>query len=488
MRFILTLQTKFILSVVLLLGLLITMILFVIEQRERKAIFDEQMSKGVLIAQNISQLNSRSLFIHGDQEGVKRSVENQISQSLLYIVFYDRSSQPYVAKSYADPFEQFYPQSHLGVDVVEGDYFYEQKNIPLPDLGKTFRVLEIEIPVFLEGSPRKWGSLKIGHSLEEMYRENQHTRLMLMLIGVGGILIGVAGAVILAKTVTGPLKKLVDGTIQISKGDFSQRIGIVSHDEIGNLAHSFNAMSRQLQVTQGRMEEANRKLIQADKLASIGRISTGIAHEIRNPLTSVKLNIQRVLESKALDEAYRSELSISQEGIVQIEKFIKEMLNYARVTELSLDRFEIEQIIEESVKMMADTLRAKNIRLHRDFKKELPPVVVDGDRMRQVILNLLQNACEAIGKDGKITIGLSLVKRDGNAQIRVEIADNGCGIPKKDWENIFEPFFTTKSSGIGLGLANARKIIDLHKGTIRAKAKTGKGSCFEICIPCEDEQ
>lgn len=488
MRLFLTLQAKFILSVVFLLGLLITMILFVIEQRERKAIFDEQVSKGVLIAQNISQLNSRSLFIHGDREGVEQSLENQISRSLLYVVFFDRSRRLSVAKGYTKEFEQFFPLSHLDAEAVEEDYFYEQRQFPVPELGKAFRVLEIEIPVFLEGSPRIWGSVKIGHSLEEMYSENRHTRLMLMLIGLGGILFGVAGAVVLAKTVTGPLKKLVEGTIQISKGDFSQRINIDARDEIGNLASSFNAMSRQLQVIRGRMEEANRKLIQAEKLASIGRISAGIAHEIRNPLTSVKLNIQRVLESGALDETHRSELSISQEGIAQIEKFIKEMLNYARVTELSLDRFEVEQIIEESVKMMADTIRAKNIRLRRKFEKGLPPLVLDGDRMRQVILNLLQNACEAIGQDGEITIGLSRVKRDGRAQMRIEIADTGMGIPAKDGENIFEPFFTSKSTGIGLGLANARKIIELHKGTIQAKAKTRKGARFEICIPCEDEQ
>lgn len=488
MRIFLTLQTKFILSVVFLLGLLITMILFVIEQRERKAIFDEQVSKGVLIAQNISQLNSRPLFIHGDWEGVEQSLENQISQNLLYIAFYDRSRRLSVARGYANAFEQFFPQSHLDADAEEGDHFYEQRQFTVPELGKTFRVLEIEIPVFLEGSPRLWGSVKIGHSLEEMYRENRHTRLMLMLIGLGGILLGVAGAVVLAKTVTGPLKKLVEGTVQISKGDFSQRIDIDAHDEIGNLASSFNTMSRQLQVTRGRMEEANRKLIQAEKLASIGRISAGIAHEIRNPLTSVKLNIQRVMESKALDEAHRSELSISQEGIAQIEQFIKEMLNYARVTQLNLDRFEVEQIIEESVKMMADTLRVKNIRLRRRFEKRLPPLFVDGDRMRQVILNLLQNACEAIGQDGEIAIGLSCVKKDGEGRMRIEITDTGGGIPAKDWENIFEPFFTTKSSGIGLGLANARKIIELHKGTIQAKAKIGKGACFEICLPCEDEQ
>jgi signal transduction histidine kinase len=311
---------------------------------------------------------------------------------------------------------------------------------------------------------------------------------MLILIGCSGLIIGVGGAALLARRITKPLDKLVDGTVKISKGDFSQKIVIDTQDEIGDLAQSFNDMIYQLQLTRERMEAANRRLVQAEKLASIGRISASIAHEIRNPLTSVKLNIQKVMESQNLDELDKEHLDISQEGIGHIENFIKEMLNFTRVSELQLDYFSVEQIVDESIKMIRNTLKLKDVELVKEVQEKLPQVLVDGDKIRQVILNILHNACEAVEKGGKIIITLSLLKGRRGRKIRFRISDNGPGIPKKDRENIFEPFYTTKSTGIGLGLANARKIINQHKGTIRAVLNKESGACFEILIPCEEEK
>jgi signal transduction histidine kinase len=311
---------------------------------------------------------------------------------------------------------------------------------------------------------------------------------MLILIGCAGLLIGVGGAALLARRVTRPLDKLVDGTVKISKGDFSQTIDIDSQDEIGELAKSFNDMSQQLQLTRKRMEAANRRLIQAEKLASIGRISASIAHEIRNPLTSVKLNIQKVMESQGLADLDKEHLDISQEGIGHIENFIKELLNFTRVADLELNYFSVEQIVDESVKMIRNTLKLKDVQLIKKVQERLPQVLVDGDKIRQVLLNILHNACEAVDNGGKITIILSLLRGRRGQKVRIRICDDGPGIPKKDRENIFEPFYTTKSTGIGLGLANARKIIVQHKGTIHASENEGSGACFDILIPCEEEK
>jgi signal transduction histidine kinase len=236
------------------------------------------------------------------------------------------------------------------------------------------------------------------------------------------------------------------------------------------------------------MEAANRRLIQAEKLASIGRISASIAHEIRNPLTSVKLNIQKVMESESLDDIDKEHLEISQEGIGHIENFIKELLNFTRVSELELNYFSVEQIVDESIKMIRNTLKLLDIELTKEVKERLPQVLVDGDKIRQVLLNILHNACEAVDEGGKITITLSLLKGRRGQKVRIQISDNGPGISEKDKENIFEPFYTTKSTGIGLGLANARKIIVQHKGSIHAVENEGSGACFDILIPCEEEK
>ncbi|MBM3284727.1 MAG: HAMP domain-containing protein [Candidatus Aminicenantes bacterium] len=471
-------------SLTFILLLLVGSILFVIEKREVKTIFKDAQDRGILLAQNIANLNIESLKFW-DVEGVKKNIEEKVNNELLYVVVYDRFNSPFVASDLVREEEDITCCSRLpedatpeSVHVRRASFWTNQKSTP---------IIEVEIPVFAAGSPTKWGSIKIGLSLEDMEADIRETRLMLILIGCGGLLLGMVGSAFLAKRITGPLKKLVDGTIRISKGDFSQTIDIRSQDEVGNLAQSFNRMTGELLHTRKRMEEANRKLIQAEKLASIGRISTTIAHEIRNPLTSVKLNIQKLLQEGKLDELEKEHLSISQEGVGQIEKFVKELLSFARVSNLHRERFSIDQIIDESLKTLSESLREKKISLEKTVVPNLPVVRIDADKMRQVFLNILRNACEAVDEGGKISLGLSSTQEDGDRKILVRISDDGIGIPEKDWENIFEPFFTTKSSGIGLGLANARKIVELHQGSIRVVKKRGQGTAFEVQIPCEEE-
>ncbi len=246
-------------------------------------------------------------------------------------------------------------------------------------------------------------------------------------------------------------------------------------------------MSHKLLLFKERMEAANKKLVQVEKLASIGHISTGIAHEIRNPLTSVKLNIQKLFEKNILSEAEKAYLNISREGIAVIEKFIKELLSFARVSELNLEYFSIEQIIEGSVKMIADLLELKEVKLESYYQAGLPEVQVDADKIRQVILNIIQNSCEAVAKGGKIAIDVTRISIEKESKIKVKISDNGPGIPGKDLKDIFEPFYTTKAQGIGLGLAIALKIIEQHDGSITVKSQMGVGTSFEILIPCNEE-
>lgn len=482
-----SLRTRFMVSVIVLLTCLVGLVLFVIEKREVRAIFEEQKEKGKLIASNIAQLNLQPLLMW-DKKGIEENIEEQIDQKLLYVVIYDRNNNPYAANELIKDYEEIYPKSRLTGDEPQGNFSFVSKKFDDRRSVQLIRILEIETPIFAKGSPRRWGSIKIGLSLEDMRREILKTRLMLILIGFGGLVIGTFGASLLARRITRPIKRLAEGTVRVAKGDFSHKIEIGSQDEIGNLAENFNQMSRNLQLAREREALTQKKLIQAEKLASIGRIAAGIAHEIRNPLTSVKLNIQKVLESDRLEGTEKDHLDISQEGISHIENFVKELLNFTRVSELNRDRFSVEQIMEESVKMIAESLERKRVYLERDFQANLPGVYVDADRLRQVFLNILRNAYEAVDDGGRIAVCLSRTEDDSAKKVKIEISDNGCGIPEKDWEAIFEPFYTTKSSGIGLGLANARKIIEQHQGSIRVKKKEGEGACFEILIPCREEK
>jgi signal transduction histidine kinase len=483
-----SLRTKFILSIILLLIVLVALIFFVIEKREVGAIYQEQLSRGFLEAQYLIQLNYDEFVVFRDVAGAEDNIEKQISEKLIYIVFYDASNSPFAGNEFIKAYEEVYQNSNFVEMELEGDYYFERRELKNQTTNQILYILELEAPIYVEGSPRRWGSVKIGLSMDEARAEIRDTHIKLVLIAGLGLFVGVLGSILLSRGITTSLKKLVDGTVRISKGDFSHRIDLSSHDEIGNLAGSFNEMSEQLLLTKKRMEEAGKKLIHAEKLASIGRLSASIAHEIRNPLTSVKLNVQKISESECWGEIEKGHLEITQEGIEHIENFIKELLNFTRVSDLNFVEFPIEQVVDSSLKMIADQLELKNILVKKDYQKDLPPVFVDGDKLRLVIVNILRNAYEELGEGCEIEINLSLQEDEVDKKIRIEISDNGRGIAETEWENIFEPFFTTKSAGIGLGLANAQKIVEQHNGSIKILKKEGKGACFEILIPCGEEQ
>ncbi len=483
MKLKLTLYTRILISTTIILVVLVSLIVLMIQRIEFQTIFRETRNRGILTAQYIANLNLRPLVLW-DEDTLRRNVENQADNKLVYIVFYDRDGKPRAANELARELKDIYCCSHLQPDSRPDSSMIQTRDIRIGSRRQS--ILEIELPIFVTGAPGRWASIKVGNSLEDMRIQVRKTRRVLIFLGLAGLLLGLLGSALLAKQITRPLGELVEGTVRISNGDFSHRIPVVSGDELGDLAQRFNAMTGQLLHARERMEIANRKLIQAEKLASIGKLSATIAHEIRNPLTSVKLNIQRIAESEHLDDTEREHLGISQEGISQIEKFIKELLNFTRAPELVKDRFSIQQILEESLKMLKDSLHQKKVLVETAFPPNLPTVHVDGDKMRQVFLNVLRNALEAVAEGGRIGISLELGPENNPRKFVVKIHDDGEGIPEKDWENIFEPFYTTKASGFGLGLANARKILELHNGTIRVMKKKGKGSQFVVTIPLEE--
>jgi signal transduction histidine kinase len=480
-----TLYMRFLAWTMLLLVFLVGTILFVIQRKEVRTIFEETKNRGILTAQYLANMNLRPLVLW-DEETLRMNIEGQADDKLIFIVFYDRNGKPRAANRLVAANDEITCCSGLLGEARPDSASIRAREIRIRN--RKLNILEIELPVFVTGSPTRWASIKIGYSLEDMRADVRRTRWVLILIGLGGLLVGLAGSSLLAKRITRPLKELVEGTIRISRGDFSHRIRLASADELGDLARSFNEMTGRLLEAREHMEAVHRKLVQAEKLASIGRLSATIAHEIRNPLTSVKLNIQRIAESEHLDAIEREHLDICQEGVGQIEKFIKELLEFTRVPALAREMFPIEQVLEESLKMLKDAFRQKRVTVERSYAQGLPPANVDGDRLRQVFLNLLRNAFEAVEEGGRISVALGSSGGTEMGAYVIRVSDSGCGIPEKDWENIFEPFFTTKSSGFGLGLANARKIVELHGGSIRVARKRGKGSTFIVTLPREEGQ
>ncbi|HPW17346.1 MAG TPA: ATP-binding protein [Candidatus Aminicenantes bacterium] len=463
---------------------LVGAVLFIVQRREAAILSAEAEARAVLIAESLRDANFNSLF-RPDREAIQDYVDSHVSEDLPYIVFYDRPGRPYVASPLIRARGGIDSGSHIPENADPGDPpFSEEREIEVQ--GRTVRVREVEIPVFPVSGDRKWASVKIGMSLEPMYANLREVRRALLLVGVGGFALGILGATILARRITRPLHRLVEGTVRIARGDFSRAIAGTGRDEVGDLARSFNAMTRQLLQARQRMAEANRRLVQQEKLASIGKMAATIAHEIRNPLTSVKLSIQKVLEEESPAEAARPLLALGLEGIDQIDRFIKELLNFTRVSELSLERWPIGQIIDEALKMVGGSLAEKGIAVERSCAPGLPAVLVDADKMRQVFLNILRNAQEALGPGGRIAIACDAARDGGRPMVRVRVSDDGPGVPDRVRPNVFEPFFTTKPAGFGLGLPNARKIVEQHHGTIHVGRKRGAGATFIILIPAEE--
>jgi signal transduction histidine kinase len=480
-----SISTRLVFWITLLVCLLFGAVLAVIQGREAAILSEEAEARALLLAESMKDANFQSL-IRQDRGAIQGYVDDHIDEDMPYIVFFDYLSQPYVAGELVPGQGAIEAGSRLPEDIVRDDPpFSEEKVIQVR--GRGLRVREVEIAVFTPNSEdKKWASVKIGMSLEPMYAKLSEIQKALLLIAAGGFLLGIAGAAFLARRITRPIHRLVEGTVRISKGDFSQAIAIASRDEVGDLARSFNEMTGQLLHARDRMEDANRKLVQHEKLASIGRMAATIAHEIRNPLTSVKLNIQKVAEEESFAEVIKAHIGLSLEGIDQIERFIKELLNFTRVPELSLELWPVDQVVEESLKLLRETLARKSVVVETSYAEGLPQIHVDGDKMRQVLLNVLRNAQEALEPGGKICIVCEPAEEGGKKKVRIRISDNGPGIPEKDWENIFEPFFSTKPSGFGLGLANARKIVEQHNGTIRVGKKRGQGTTFVVLIPLEE--
>jgi len=478
-----SIYTRLVFWIALLIVLLFGAILFVIQIREARILQDETEARVMLQARYIADANLLSLSLQ-DWQAVQKYVDEHISGDLNYIVVYDRTGQPAVWNDLVRDHREIVFESLLSDDMAPDVKESVIRRLTLREA--PVRVREVEVFAYSQAAGR-WGSVKVGWSLEPMYDRLRDIQKVLLLIGLAGFLFGIGAAAFLARRITRPLHRLVEGTVRIAQGDFSQPIVDTSRDEIGDLARSFNEMTGQLVQTRERMDDANRRLVQHEKLASIGRMAATIAHEIRNPLTSVKLNIQKVAEEEAFAETVRAHIDLSLEGIDQIERFIKELLNFTRVQELSLERWPVEQIVDESLKVVRDTLAQKDIAVERSCPPGLPAILADADKLRQVFLNVLRNAHEALEPGGTIRIACDAVAGEGRTMVRVRIADDGPGIPEKDRPNIFEPFYTTKPSGFGLGLANARKIVEQHRGSIAVGETGGPGCEFVILIPAAEE-
>ena len=222
------------------------------------------------------------------------------------------------------------------------------------------------------------------------------------------------------------------------------------------------------------------ELIQAEKLASLGRLSAAIAHEIRNPLSAISVNLQFLLKKFPEGSQERKYLDLTLEGVRRIEKIVEATLNFARPSKPIVKDEDINEVINATLPLVEISTLKKKIEVIPKLEPELPKVKIDFKQIQQVILNILTNAVDAIENSGWIKINSYLEDEGGVSYVVVSIADSGCGIPKDELNKIFEPFYTKKSDGTGLGLAISRQIMNNHGGKIEVESEVGRGTTFYL--------
>ncbi len=303
-----------------------------------------------------------------------------------------------------------------------------------------------------------------------------------------------------------PVKSLIKGTAQLSKGNLSHRIPIQSRTEIGCLAESFNQMANELELAQQQLtdwthtlekrveektailKQAQTKLVQHEKMASLGTLSAAVAHEINNPLSGV-LTYTRLLR-KLLDvdtpaperlPDMRKYLEVIASEVARCGKIVSNLLDFSRQSDIRITPADLNQVLERALFLIGHKLKLQNIQLHPNLLPNLPHITCDADQIQQALLALLLNAIEAMPDGG--TLRVSTQKTDEDIQIT--ITDTGFGMSQSQMAHIFEPFYTTKSAlnGVGLGLAIVYGIVHRHNGHIDVQSEEGRGTTFEITLP-----
>ncbi len=230
------------------------------------------------------------------------------------------------------------------------------------------------------------------------------------------------------------------------------------------------------------------RLVLTDRLALLGQLLVGIAHEIRNPLAAIQLNLHLIRQSVGEDSEASPFVQLALAGTERITELIETTLNFARPTAQLVQLHDLHSILEAALGLLRTILYNRNITLQRQYASGLPPIYADAGQLQQVFINLLSNAVDAIEGEGTITVQTACEDTEAGRFVLVSIEDTGKGIAPEDLARIFEPFFTRKPHGTGLGLAIARRILIQHRGELLIRSTPGKGTQCLVRLPAAEEQ
>jgi hypothetical protein len=308
-------------------------------------------------------------------------------------------------------------------------------------------------------------------------------RAVILVAAGGAVAIGAVMLVALALLIERPLTELQRTIARLRDGNLNVSVSFAGRaDEIGQLGRDFNEMVRQLRQSREELERLHRtQMSRAEHLATLGELAAGLAHEIRNPLAGIAGVIEIIGRDLPPESPSREVLSEVQQEVLHIKRILSDLLDYARPKPPEFRAADLNATAEHAVGLARQQTLSRPIEIELRKAAGLPAVPHDTAQIQQVLLNLLQNAIQAIAAEGRVT--LTLEPRGG--QVLLEVCDTGRGIPPEHLPNIFRPFFTTKGQGTGLGLSLARRIVEAHGGRIEVASEPGRGSQFTVWLPLE---
>jgi two-component system, NtrC family, sensor kinase len=326
---------------------------------------------------------------------------------------------------------------------------------------------------------------RIATRVELAERRERSRGLLVIALTVLSVGVGLLATALSASSLA-PVRTLIAGVGRVRTGDFAAQLPVRGDDEIAQLAREFNAMARELAERQGQLEEKQRALLLAERLAAVGRVSAQVAHEVRNPLSSIGLNTELLEEAvrkahfaaPAEEREAQALLAAISREVDRLTEVTEQYLRLARLPPPALAPEDVNQLLTRVLDFSQHELERAGVQVERDFDAGQPRALADEGQLRQVFLNLLRNSREAMPSGGKLRIG----SRATEDAVEVTISDSGGGIPLDVQGRLFEPFFSTKSGGTGLGLSLARQILAAHGGSIACTSTAAQGTTFVLRV------
>ncbi|MCP4547718.1 MAG: HAMP domain-containing protein [bacterium] len=300
-----------------------------------------------------------------------------------------------------------------------------------------------------------------------------------VLIACVALLLALLISITLSRRLSSPIGRLAVASDRVAAGDWSPLPVIRGPGEIGILARHFAIMVASLSRSRTELEQSSRQLAQAEKLAEIGRLAAGLVHEMRNPLAAIKMNLSNLTRSRSLTAIEEEQLQIACEEGERLELMLAEFLAFSRPVELKRALVSLEYLLGK-VEQLTEAERApRGILLKFERQTTDREILVDSEMLLRAIINLVYNAAQALPENGIVR----LVAGEDEGALVIDIEDEGRGMPQPELDRIFDPFFTTREGGVGLGICNARKYVELHEGRLTIASREGEGTRARITLP-----